>query len=180
MNFWQGEHIRLRAIEPDDSEFFFTALQDASIQKYESDIRIPMSLKACNDLVLSEASKGNDNDSPFLIIEDVQKNKVGMISPSYEDKRVGVFTCGIFIKPEYQRKGYAREALSLVLKFYFDQLRCQKFNVSVYEYNNASNRLCEKMGLIMEGRRRKTAYADGKYYDEILYGLTIEEYRNRT
>jgi RimJ/RimL family protein N-acetyltransferase len=58
-----------------------------------------------------------------------------MISPSYQDKRVGVFTCGIFIKPEYQRKGYAYEALSLILKFYFDQLRCQKFNVSVYEYN---------------------------------------------
>ena len=28
-----------------------------------------------------------------------------------EDNRVGVFTSGIFIKPEFQRKGYAKEAL---------------------------------------------------------------------
>ena len=176
MNYWQGKKVCLRAMEENDADFFYEILQDMDIQRNESDIRVPMSKKACEDFAQEQASKGNDNTSPFLIIEDENKNRVGMASPSIEDSRVGVFTCGIFIRPEYQRKGYAKEALFLIMKFYFYQLRCQKFNVNVYSYNEPSNRLCEKMGFIAEGRRRNTVYADGEFYDEILYGLTIDEF----
>ena len=94
-----------------------------------------MSRKACADFAVEQASKGNDNTSPFLIIEDKEKNRVGMASPSIEDSRGGVFTSGIFIKPKFQRKGYAKDALFMIMEFYFNQLRCQKFNVSVYSYN---------------------------------------------
>ncbi|MBQ6843030.1 MAG: GNAT family N-acetyltransferase [Agathobacter sp.] len=135
-----------------------------------------MSHKACSDFAEEQASKGNDNTSPFLIIEDKNKNQVGMASPSIEDSRVGVFTSGIFINPEFQRKGYAKEAMFMIMKFYFNQLRCQKFNASVYSYNEPSNRLCEKIGLVVEGRRRNTVFTDGKFYDEILYGLTKDEF----
>ena len=176
MNYWQGKNICLRAMEESDADFFYETLQDMDIQRNESDIRVPMSHKACADFAMEQASKGNDNLSPFLIIEDKEKNRVGMASPCIEDSRVGVFTCGIFIKPEYQRKGYAKEAIFLSLKFYFNQLRCQKFNSSVYSYNEPSNKLCEKMGFVVEGRRRNTVYTDGKFYDEILYGLTKEEF----
>lgn len=176
MNFWQGKNICLRAIEPDDADLFFEALKNADIQKNEADIRVPMSRKACVAFAEEQASKGNENRSPFLIIEDRNGNKVGMASPSLDDSRVGVFSCGMFILPEYQRKGYAQEALFIIFKFYFEQLRCQKFNASVYSYNEASNRLCKKIGLTHEGRLRNTVYTGGIFYDEILYGLTIDEY----
>lgn len=39
---------------------------------------------------------------------------------SNEDSRVGVFTSGIFIRPEFQRKGYAKEAIFMIMKFYFN------------------------------------------------------------
>lgn len=182
MNYWQGKNITLRAMEPDDYNLFFEALQDESIQKNESDIRIPMSLNACKDFALNQSLKGNDNESPFLIMVDNDNNKVGMATPSIVDKRIGIFTCGMFIKPEYQRKGFAHEALSLILKFYFGQMRCCKFEANVYEYNISSNKLCEKLGLVVEGRRRKSVYTDGRHFDEIMYGLTDDEYwtRHRT
>lgn len=177
MNYWEGNKICLRAMEESDADFFYETLQDMDIQKNESDIRVPMSHKACEDFAMEQASKGNDNVSPFLIIEDKDKNRVGMASPSIEDSRVGVFTSGIFIKPEFQRKGYAKEAILMILNFYFNQLRCQKFNASVYSYNEPSNRLCQKIGLVVEGRRRNTVFTDGKFYDEILYGLTNDEFK---
>ena len=176
MNYWQGKNICLRAMEESDADFFFDALQNMDIQRNESDIRVPMSHKACEAFAAEQAARGNDNTSPFLIIEDHDGNRVGMASPSVEDSRVGVFTCGLFIKPEYQRKGYATEALWIIMRFYFNQLRCQKFNASVYSYNEPSNRLCEKLGLVIEGRRRSTVFADGQFYDEILYGLTRDEF----
>lgn len=176
MNYWQGEHIRLRAVEPEDGEFFYESLTDTSIQNYVSDIRIPMSLQACKDWAMNEAVKGNDRESTTLVIEDNHHNKVGMVDPNSEDRRVGVFTCGLWIKPEFQRKGYATEALNLVLKFYFEQLGYQKFNSGIVSYNTASIKLHEKMGFVYEGRIRRDVLSEGKYYDTILYGLTIEEY----
>ena len=59
MNYWQEEHIRLRAVEPEDGEFFFESLTDTLIQNYVSDIRIPMALKAYKDWAVNEATKGN-------------------------------------------------------------------------------------------------------------------------
>ena len=176
MNFWEGKNIRLRAIEEDDADLFFEALQNMEIQRNESDIRMPMSHKASVDFAIEQSLKDNGNNSPFLIIEDKNKNKVGMATPSLVDNRVGVFTCGMFILPEYQRKGYAKEALLLILKFFFEELRCQKFNASVYSYNNASNKLCKKIGLVVEGKRRNMVYTNGEFYDEVLYGLTLDEY----
>jgi RimJ/RimL family protein N-acetyltransferase len=176
MNYWQGEKIIIRAMESDDFEFLFDILKDSRIQKYESDIRIPMSLEACKEWASTESKKGNDNEEPFLIIEDNDKNIVGMVNPNIIDNRVGVFECGINIKPEYQRKGYAYEAMLLIFKFYFEQKRCVKFEAGIYDYNVSSNRLCEKLGLIVEGKSRKSVFTDGKYYDTILYGLTDDDY----
>lgn len=176
MNYWQGKNIRLRAVEPEDGEFFFESLCDDSIQKYVSDIRIPMSLQACKNWAVNEAEKGNDRESTTLVIEDNNHNKVGMIDPHSEDRRVGVFTCGIWIKPEFHNKGYATEAVTLVLKFYFEQLGYQKFNSRVHSYNYPSIKLNEKMGFVNEGRIRRDVLSEGKYYDTILYGLTVEEY----
>jgi len=99
-----------------------------------------------------------------------------VIDPHSVDRRVGVFTCGMWIKPEFQRQGYAIEALTLVLKFYFEQLGYQKFNSSVFSYNTASIKLNERMGFVNEGRIRRDVLSEGKYYDTILYGLTIDEY----
>lgn len=64
----------------------------------------------------------------------------------------------------------------MVLKFYFEQLGYQKFNSSVFSNNAASIKLNEKMGFVQEGRIRRDVLSQGKYYDTILYGLTLEEY----
>lgn len=40
-----------------------------------------------------------------------------MASPSIEGSRVGFFTSGIFVKWEFQRKGYAKETIFMIMKF---------------------------------------------------------------
>lgn len=67
MNYWQGDKISLRAMEESDADFFYETLQDMDIQKNESDIRVPISHKACADFAMEQASKGNNNSSPLLL-----------------------------------------------------------------------------------------------------------------
>jgi RimJ/RimL family protein N-acetyltransferase len=67
----------------------------------------------------------------------------------------------------------------LVLRYYFQELRYQKVTVRVYSFNDASIRLHEKLGFQLEGRLRRTVYTNGEYFDELIYGLTVEEFVSR-
>ncbi len=49
-------------------------------------------------------------------------------------------------------------------------------------YNTASIQLHRKLGFIQEGRLRKEWFWNGEHHDELLFGMTLEEYNatNRT
>ena len=73
----------------------------------------------------------------------------------------------------------ASEAIRLVLRYYFDELGFQKCNVGVYSFNEASIRLHEKLGFTREGVQRRSIFTRGQYYDNILFGITAEEFHAR-
>ncbi len=52
------------------------------------------------------------------------------------------------------------------------------FPYNVYAFNERSIRLHEKMGFQKEGQIRRAVYTNGQYYDEILYGMTKEEFES--
>jgi RimJ/RimL family protein N-acetyltransferase len=95
------------------------------------------------------------------------------------DPRVGAFTYGINVKREEQRKGYASEAIRLLLRYYFQERRYQKVTIKVYGFNEASTRLHESLGFQVEGRLRRMVYTDGEFHDEVIYGMIVEEFREK-
>lgn len=40
-------------------------------------------------------------------------------------------------------------------------------------------RLQDSLGFQLEGRLRRMVYTDGGFHDEMVYGLTIEEFREK-
>jgi RimJ/RimL family protein N-acetyltransferase len=83
---------------------------------------------------------------------------------------------GIAVLPQHQRKGYASEAIRLVLRYYFGERRYQKCTVEVFSFNEPSQRLHEALGFTLEGRLRRMIYTNGVFYDALLYGITREEF----
>ena len=51
-----------------------------------------------------------------------------------------------------------------------------KYNSFVVEGNIASETMLKKMGCKLEGIIRETIYHQGKYWNEIHYGITAEEF----
>ena len=49
-------------------------------------------------------------------------------------------------------------------------------SVSIYEFNERSIKLHESLGFKQEGRLRRMVYTNGKFYDEIHFGMTAEEF----
>jgi RimJ/RimL family protein N-acetyltransferase len=175
-SIWQGERVRLRAIEPDDWAVYFAWNQDDEQARSVSNIPFPQSAEAVRQWAQQEATRKPEEDAFRFVIENETGEVVGDLTTHHCDARVGSFSYGITIRRERRRNGYAAEAIALVLRYYFRELRYQKATVSVYSFNEASARLHESLGFQLEGRIRRTVFTDGQHCDELVYGITAEEF----
>ena len=175
-SFWQGQKIRLRAIEPSDWETYFAWNRDDEQARSLYFIPFPQSQEAVKRFAEKEAVRAPDTDNFRFVVENNEREVVGDITVNRCDQRNGTFSWGVNIKQEQRRKGYASEALRLVLRYYFQELRYQKITVTIYSFNDPSIKLHESLGFQQEGRIRRAIYTKGQYFDELLYGLTKEEF----
>jgi RimJ/RimL family protein N-acetyltransferase len=175
-SIWQGERVRLRAIEPSDWDAYFRWNQDDEQARGVSSIPFPQSAEAVRQWAQQEATRKPEEDAFRFVIENETGEVVGDLTTHHCDARVGSFSYGITIRREHRRNGYAAEAITLVLRYYFRELRYQKATVSVYSFNEASARLHESLDFQLEGRIHRTVFTDGQHCDELVYGLTAEEF----
>lgn len=176
MNYWQGKHIRLRAIEPGDAETFFRWNQDSERNANLDFQWPPTSLAAMQTWAAVEAQRKLENDTFRWVIEDLAGTPVGSIDTHHVSPHDGVFSYGLDIAVEHRRKGYASEAIHMVLSYYFEELRYQKVNVVVHSNNPESIKLHEALGFQREGVLRRSFFSQGQYFDVLCFGMTKEEF----
>jgi len=177
MNFWQGKKVRLRSIEPSDAGVFAQWNLNSERARNLDFVWPPTSQATVTAWVEEQSKRKLENDAFHWVIEDVEGVPVGSISTHACNSRTGTFSYGVDIAPEHQGHGYAGEAIFLVLKYYFDELRYQKVTVPVHGDNPASIRLHERLGFQKEGTHSRMVFTRGQYYDELWYGMTVEEFR---
>lgn len=76
-------------------------------------------------------------------------------------------------------KGYATQALGVVVDHAFQKLNLRRLYAVIVEKNESSKRIFEKKGFKLEGVYREHFYLDDKYYDCHYYGLLKKEYLNK-
>jgi RimJ/RimL family protein N-acetyltransferase len=79
---------------------------------------------------------------------------------------------------EYHGKGFAYDAIFTTMRYAFDELQLARLDGGMIEYNKASLRLYSKLGWEQEGIRRKWIYRRGRFWDQVLTGITVDDYRN--
>ncbi len=177
-NEFEGKKVRLRAVEPDDAEIWYASALDTDLDRWADQTHVPYSHAVYRQRV-EEVSKRPEDDSAVLMIETLHGVTVGGLSVQTPNRRAGVFSFGIGIAPDHWRKGYATEALELLFRFYFTELRYQKVESGVYAFNEPSLRFHEAFGFVVEGRRRRSVFTRGEYHDVVFIGMTAEEFAER-
>jgi len=175
-NIFEGRSIRLRAVEPDDwqTHHDWNRLTDVARNTYL--VPFPQSTVAVQRWAQDEATKDAGSHDCRLQIETLDGVLVGTINSHHCDQRTGTFSYGLAILPAHQRKGYATEAIFLLLRYFFLELRYQKVTVEVYAFNTGSAHLHERLGFVQEGRLRRMVYTGGEFHDLIYYGMTRKEF----
>ena len=176
MNFWQGQKVRLRGVEPEDAETFFRWNLDSETGRSLEFLWPPVARAQVRQQIADRSLQKLARDEFQWLIEDAAGTAVGSIDTHHCDPRTGTFQYGIHIAAEHQRRGYASEAIRLVLKYYFEELRYQKVTVGVHAYNAGSIALHERLGFTREGTLRRMGFTRGAHFDLHYYGLTREEW----
>jgi RimJ/RimL family protein N-acetyltransferase len=179
MNYWEGERIRLRSLEPDDAQTFHSWNSDSEMARNIDFLWPPSSLAGVKGWLEEQIKKGVRNDEIQCVIETKPGDFVGTISSHHCDRRVGCFKYGLAVQAEQRRKGYATEAICMFVRYFFEELRYQKVAADVFSFNNASIQLHERLGFQLEGRLRRMLYTNGRYHDKLVYGMTKEEFKER-
>ncbi len=173
-NYWQGRRIRLRAMIPSDVSLFDAF--DDDISRNVDAVYFPQSKQRFQNWFDAEIAKERNDDSFRWVAENLEDEPIGTIDTFDCNRRFGTFKYGLALVTQHQAKGYAREIIFLVLRYYFHELRYQKVTPHVYSFNQSSIKLHEKMGFKREGQLRNMVYSGGEFFDEIYYGMTSDEF----
>ncbi len=167
--FLSGQNIGLRALEPADVDLLYKWENDQQIW-YLSNTLTPFSRFDLEQYVLNAGRDiFADKQVRLMIVKKSSGTTVGAIdlfdyNPSYQ--RVGV---GILIAEPFREKGFASEALELVLKYCFETLRVHQVFANIAGNNKQSIRLFERMEFVRSGTKKDWLLTDGAWTDEFFY-----------
>lgn len=125
-------------------------------------------------------------ESGFLMVEVASEQKtIGFVrytSSPFPDADVPGIDIGYGIADaDYRRKGYATEALVLLLDYLFSGYPIERISAYTDADNTPSRRLLARLGFSCEGTLRSAVFRDGRWHDMCIYGILRREWtaRNR-
>ena len=170
--FIPGDAVDLHTIEEEDLDFLQRNVNDPAVWR-----RIGRAdpVNAQQEREFFDEIVSGDGGVHLLVCADGEP--VGTVGLNDIGDSGGSAELGYWIAPDHHRQGYGTEAAELTTGYGFDQLGLHRVAARVFEFNDASCKLLERLGFTREGTHREAAFVDGEYRDTYWYGLLEEEWR---
>lgn len=167
-----GELVRLRALEPEDIDILYRWENDTEIWKVSNTVA-PFSKFILRQFIESQKADVFESRQLRLIVESQQTGKqIGAIDLYDIDPfncRAGV---GILIyEKEDRHKGYATDALSIIVNYSFFVLSLHQIYCSVPTSNTQSLNLFKSKGFTTIGIRKEWTKTTADWQDEYMLQL---------
>ena len=175
-----GRLVRLRGPRTEDGPAFLALDRDTEGTRRWNETSLPQTDERSRAWLEREVAEVRTDGRAFLVIERLEDQAVvGPLRVWRASARNGRFSYGIAVGHDFRGAGYGSEAIVLLLRFYFGELRYQKCDTTIHAYNEGSLRLHERLGFQVEGRIRRATFTAGAFHDELVVGITAEEFAAR-
>lgn len=170
----QGQEVYLRAIEPEDAHPMIRWENNPENWKISNTL-VPFSKNLIEQYVNSAQNILETKQVRFIICLRKNDLAIGTIDLFEFDpihQRAGV---GVLIgDSSYRKRGYADEALKLLIKYSFDRLQLHQLFCHIFETNEASIKLFERNGFEKSGERKEWVRTQNGWETEMFYQLIKE------
>ena len=170
----KGENIYLRTIEPSDAQLMLQ-WENNSNNWAVSNTLVPFSEHLILQYVNSAQDIFETKQLRFVICVTETNKPIGTIDLFEYDplhRRAGV---GVLIDEVSERKkGYAKEALQLMIQYSWDRLNLHGLFCNIFESNEHSIKLFERNGFVQTGIKKDWALLRGEWENELFFQLINE------
>ncbi|MGE5578884.1 MAG: GNAT family N-acetyltransferase [Bacillota bacterium] len=172
----RGEKVNLRAIELTDLDNVMAWINDPEVTRHLLVGLWPLS-RGAEAQWIERRAKDADPTDKALVIETKDGVYLGGIGLHRIDFASGTAEAGIVIgRKDYWGKGYGTDALRVLLKHAFENLRLRKVYLSVFGSNMRAQKSYAKLGFREVGRLKAHTLKQGQYEDVIYMEVFREEF----
>lgn len=174
-----GDKVCLRAMELEDMECFRNMLNNPEIENMLGGWSTPVSMYQQEEWYKRVI---NDNRNfRWSVIKRDDQELIGMVNLVDIDWKNGTGFHGIRLLPgeKYRHQGYGTDAVNTLMSYAFEELRLNRLETTIIEYNHFSQALYHKCGWSIEGTKRMAVYRNGRYFDLLVLGVLAYEWEER-
>ncbi len=164
----ENTEIRLRTVEPIDLDILLEWENDISNWKV-SDTKVPFSKKLMMDYINSAQDIFLTQQIRFMIIHKSSTQYIGCVDLFDYDvfhQRAGV---GILIDNKFRKRGFAKQALTLLLEYGGEVLNLHQVYCTIHASNTESVNLFKNVGFIQTGTKKDWYNYKGVWEDELFF-----------
>jgi RimJ/RimL family protein N-acetyltransferase len=174
-----GPRVALRRFRPGDTDRFVAYRSLEEVARYQSwDAPYPREEGARFIREIAEDHPDTPGDwFQFAVALRQAGELIGDCAalPQADDPRQ--CEIGFTLAPQYQGRGYATEAVRLLLAYLFTARGKHRITAYCDPRNTASAALLERLGMRREGHLRESTWAKGEWTDDLVYGLLRDEWQ---
>ena len=167
----KGEHIYLRALEPEDLEFIYEIENNEDIWEI-SNTQTPYSKYLIKQYLENAHKDIFEVKQLRLVISSYTNEALGMIDLfdfDFKNSRAGI---GVLVKDSINRKkGFGKEALQILINYSFKHLNLHQLYCNISEDNQASIKLFTSQGFNEIGLKKDWNFTNGNFKNEYLFQL---------
>lgn len=178
-----GEKIIIRHLNKSDVEGIWNNFNEV----VEEGIYLPVYFPVRSRLEKDSWYHKIKNEKEICIIAEARKLKVpyniiGQCEISHSDWDAGLHVgiLGIIVNKKYRDLGIGANLIDAAIRESKKLNNKEKIILSCFSTNERALYLYKKMGFREIGVRKKQFYMDGRYYDEVLMELWIDDYLHQT
>lgn len=169
------DNYSIRDLSPNDVEALVKYANNYSVSRFLRDV-FPYPYK------IEDAEKWvnfvmNDKNNFAYAIAD-ESELIGVIGANLNSD-VNRFTLeiGYWIGEPFWNKGITTKAVKLYCNFLFTNYNFNHLTASIFEGNEASAKVVQKAGFVLEGVFRKNVFKENRFLDQYIYGILKEEFK---
>lgn len=174
----KSQEITLKVLEPENAEDLFTLTNKnrEHLRTWLPWVDLTTEINDTEKYIKESLEKMNKGEGINFGIW-YQEKLVGAIGFNYIHKINKSANIGYWLDQDHQGKGIMTESCKLLIAYGFEELGLNRIDISHAVGNIRSSAIPKRLGFTEEGHFRKSGFVNGKFLDEIYYGLLADEWK---
>lgn len=166
----ETDRLQLRPMAEGDADFLFSHFGHPDVSRWLVDNDPPATKADAQDIVNFYTS-GLETRNRWIIGLKQDRRPIGTVGFHLWEKPHRRAEIGYDLGSAFWRQGIGTEAVRAALQFGFEVMDLHRIEAYVHVENQASRRLLEGLGFVLEGTARENFLQAGKFHDHWCFAL---------